>query len=97
MSGILDPQLTSTEIVLQEKVVTTEFKVVEIHESIKNRFVRAEIELGPFITEDGQGENRTRGTSRRGIVVWENEAYDAIRDHVWTNEDLISIIKTKLV
>jgi hypothetical protein len=92
MPTIVDNQTLENEIVLSERVVTTEFRVVEIYESIQDRFVRAEIELGPFITEERPGgELETRGSSRRGVVVWEKESYDAVRD-VWRNEDLLTRI-----
>lgn len=74
----------SNEIVLTERIVTTEWKVTEIHESIENRSVRVNVELGPFV--DG------RGSSRRGFTVWENEEYDTIRD-TWTNADLLTKVK----
>lgn len=92
---IADQQAITGEIVLSERVTTNEFMITEIHENIRDRFVRAEIELGPFITEDRGGQNYVRGSSRRGIVVWENAAYDAVRD-TWRNEDLIAVIKTQL-
>lgn len=93
---IADSQTATNEIVLSERVVTSDYRVVEIHESIQNRFVRVEIELGPFTTETRPGgETFTRGTGRRGVTVWENEAYDAVRD-TWRNEDLLAIIATKI-
>ncbi len=96
MPAINDVQGITAEIVLQERLTTSEFKVVEIHESIQNRFVRADIELGPFTTETAPGGMTvTRGASRRGVVVWDNEAYDAIRD-TWANTDLLAAIKTLL-
>lgn len=96
LGSIVDPQTVATEIVLSERVVTNEFVITEIFESIVNRSVRAEIELGPFNTETRpDGSTQTRGSSRRGITVWENEAYDAVRD-TWRNEDLIARIKTIL-
>ena len=95
-SSILDSQVIETEIVLQERVVTTEFRVVEIHESIQNRFVRVEIEMGPFISEiRPNGEVETHGSGHRGITVWENEEYDSIREKAWSNADMLAIIKTK--
>lgn len=94
VGSIADPQVVTGEIVLSERVVTNEFIVVEIFESITNRFVRAEVELGPFVTTDRpDGSSETRGSSRRGVVVWENAEYDAVRD-TWRNEDLIAKIKT---
>lgn len=96
MPAINDVQGITTEIVLQERLVTAEFKVVEIHESIRDRFVRAEVELGPFITEDRPiGVTATRGSGRRGVQVWANAEYDAIRD-TWTNADLLAAVKAKL-
>lgn len=96
MPAINEVQGITTEIVLQERLVTQEFKIVEVHESIRDRFVRAEVELGPFVTEDRpNGMSTTRGSSRRGIQVWTNEEYDAIRD-TWANSDLMAAVKAKL-
>ena len=96
MTTIADTLTAESTIVIQQALSTNEFIVREVHESIQNRFVRAEIELGPFVTEERpNGETDTRGSSRRGITVWENEAYDAIRD-TWTNPDLIVAIKALL-
>jgi hypothetical protein len=96
MTTIGDTLTAESTIVIQQALSTNEFIVREVHESIQNRFVRAEIELGPFVTEERpNGETDTRGSSRRGITVWENEAYDAIRD-TWTNPDLIVAIKALL-
>lgn len=96
MPAINDVQGISSEIVLQERLTTTEFKVVEIHENIRDRMVRAEIELGPFITEERpNGTTLTRGSSRRGVEAWSGDAYDAIRE-TWTNSDLLAAVKAKL-
>ena len=96
MPAITDVQGTNAEIVLQERLTTTEFKVVEIHENIRDRVVRAEVELGPFTTEERpNGQSVTRGAGRRGVNVWANEEYDAIRD-IWANSDLIAAVKAKL-
>jgi len=96
MPAINDVQGTVTEVVLQERLVTNEFKVVEIHENIRDRFVRAEVELGPFTSEERpNGQSVTRGTGRRGVNVWANEEYDAIRD-TWTNADLLDAVKAKI-
>ena len=93
---INDIQPITTEIVLSERLVSTEFVITDIHEQISNRQVRAEVELGPF-TEDTRpgGEISRRGATRRGIMVWQNEEYDAIRD-TWTNADLLAVVKAKL-
>jgi hypothetical protein len=96
MATIGDTLTASGTIVIQTAVSTNEFVVREVHESIQNRFVRAEIELGPFTTETrGDGSTETRGSSRRGVTVWENEAYDAIRD-TWVNADLIAAVTALL-
>lgn len=96
MPAINQVQPVSGEIVLQERVVTNEFVITEIHESIRNRFVRVDVELGPFTTETRpNGETETRGSGRRGLVVWDNDAYDAVRD-TWANADLMAAVKTKL-
>lgn len=96
MTTIVENHGIEREIVLSERVVTSEFRILEIHESIQNRFVRAEIELGPFVTTSRpNGEEETRGSSRQGITIWENESYDQIRD-TWRNEDLLAVIKQLL-
>jgi hypothetical protein len=52
--------------------------------------------LGPFITEERpNGETETRGSSTRGVTVWENDEYDAIRD-TWANADLIAKVTSIL-
>jgi hypothetical protein len=92
MSTILDTQTLNTEIVLTERRATTEFIIREIHESIRNRSVRAEIELGPFTTETfPDGRTETRGSGQRGVTVWEGDAYDAVRD-TWRNADLMAAV-----
>lgn len=91
MAAINTSQTTSKEVVLQEKVTTSEYKIVEIHEHIRDRRVQVEIEFGPF-TATGPGDQE-RGVSRRGVVVWNNDEYDAVRD-TWTNADLIAKLGT---
>ena len=94
--GILDTQSTNAEIVIQQAISTTDYRIVEIIESIQNRFVRVEIELGPFTSEERpDGQTILRGSSRRGLIVWENESYDEVRD-TWRNEDLMTVVATKL-
>lgn len=93
MASIIDTLTVPTEIVLTERRVTNEFVIREVHESIRDRYVRVEIELGPFTTETlPGGREETRGSGMKGIVAWDNEAYDAVRD-TWRNEDLIARIK----
>ena len=90
MTTIKDTITLTNEIVLTERCVTTEFVIQQIQEDIQNRKVRVEIELGPFTTElllDGRKE--TRGSTGRSVTVWENDAYDAVRD-TWRNTDLMS-------
>ena len=85
-----------TEIVLSERVVTTDFRVSEMHENVANRTVRVDIELGPFVTTiRGDGSSETIGSGRRSILVWQGDAYDAVRD-TWNNLDLLAIIPSLL-
>jgi len=91
---ITDTISSLSEVVLVERRTSSEFKVREIQESIEDRRVRAEIEFGPFVEDDGP-ISRIRGSGGRGITVWEGEEYDAIRDS-WTNADLLEAIKAKL-
>ncbi len=96
MPAINDVQGITTEIVLQERLTTTEFKVTEINENIVARWVRAEVELGPFTTETRpNGQSEVRGAGRRGVMVWNGDEYDAIRD-TWANADLLAAVKAKL-
>lgn len=96
MPSINQTQGISTEIVLQERLTTTEFMVVEINENIRDRMVRAEIELGPFTSEQRpNGQTFIRGSGRRDVLVWNDDGYDAIRD-TWTNADLLAAVKIKL-
>lgn len=93
---IADVGTIDAEIVLSERRVTNEFVIQEIQENVRNKFVRATVELGPFTEEtrfDGQVE--LRGSGMRTVTVWQNEDYDAVRD-TWRNEDLIAAVKTKL-
>ena len=94
--SITNSQTATEDIVLSERVVTKDYKIVQIQESIQNRFVDVQIELGPFVTEDGPGgSTQTSGSSRRNIRVWQDTEYDAIRD-TWTNEDLIAAVAAKI-
>jgi hypothetical protein len=96
-AAINEVATVSNEIVLAERVVTNEWRVSQIHENVLDRYVRADIELGPF-DQDGtrpDGTPRTRGRSNRSIVVWQNDEYDVMRD-AWTNADLLQKIQTIL-
>lgn len=84
------------EIVLTERIATSEFKIGEIRESTRDKNVVVEVELGPFITEDRPGgETFTRGSSRRGLTLWSGDEYTAIAD-TWDNNDMIDKIKELL-
>jgi len=90
MTTILDTLTLENEIVLTERRVTTEFVIRQIQENIQQRRVQVDIELGPFTTETfPDGRTETRGSSSRGVTVWEAEAYDAIRD-TWRNQELMA-------
>lgn len=95
IGSIASNQTVNAELVLSERVVTSEFMITEIHESIRDRYVRVDLELGPFTTDERGGQTFTRGASRRSIVAWDKEAYDALRD-TWRNEDLIARVKSIL-
>lgn len=93
---IVDVGTITTEIVLSERRVTNEFAITQIMENVRDKMVRVEVELGPFTEETRpNGEVDRRGSGSRGVVVWQNEEYDAIRD-TWANADLIAAIKSKL-
>lgn len=92
MSTIVDVQPVVTEIVIHERVATNEFRIIEIHENIVDRYVRAEIEFGPFQNIPYGDGTRQVGSSRRGFSVWSGAEYDTIRD-TWKNLDLITKIK----
>jgi len=96
MTVINENHTVENEIVLSERVVTSEFRIIEIQENIRQRYVHVEVELGPFTTEERpNGETETRGTGRRGISVWSGEEYDAVRD-TWRNEDLLAVVMAKM-
>lgn len=97
---ITSTQTTNTEIVLSERKVTTEYRIIQIRESIIDRQVEVNLELGPFVTEnfgpEDSGETRIVATGgRRGLTVWEGDEYDSIRDS-WTNTDLIAAVAAKM-
>lgn len=91
---IVDTIPSDSEIVLTERRVTNEFRIREIQESIDQRRVHVEIEFGPFVQEDGPIP-RLKGSGSRGIIVWEGDEYDQIRD-TWNNLMLIDAIKAKI-
>lgn len=95
-SNITSVSTLTTEIVITPRVVSTEFKIVEINENVKNRVVRVEVELGPFVTEVGPGgQSEVRGNGRRSVLAWRGDAYDAVRD-TWRNEDLVARVTEEL-
>lgn len=86
---------SSNEIVLSERQVTSEWRVRQITEDVKDRIVRVNVELGPFVL-DQHDPSLSHGTGgSRNIIAWENEGYDAVRD-TWTNADLLAVVSTKL-
>jgi hypothetical protein len=89
--AILDTQVASAEIVITERIATTEYKIREIHEDIQNRRVRATVDLGPFIPPTGPLDTE-RASGSRYLLVWENDEYDTVRD-TWTNADLIARVQ----
>jgi hypothetical protein len=92
MVTIADTHATQQEVIISTPVSTTEFVVKQIQEDIEQKWVRVEIELGPFTTETRPDDStETRGTSRRNITVWQGDAYLAIRD-TWTNADLLAAL-----
>lgn len=94
MSSTIDTvQSLTNEIVITERKATTEFKIVEILESIQNQEVVVTVDLGPF-TDPNLGP--VTGSSRRGgIRVWTGQDYLNIRD-TWNNTDLITAVTTIL-
>lgn len=89
--SIVQKQTTTNEIVLTERVVTNEYRIVSIEESIEERRVDVAIEIGPFVQEErfsGETVSVAKG-GRRRLIVWQNEEYDTIRD-IWKNDDLMS-------
>lgn len=97
--SIVNTLTSQNEIVLSERVVTTDYRVTEIREHITERYVQVQIELGPFTTVNRGTEDNpvmeTNGTGRRNINVWSGDEYDAIRD-TWTNTDLLAAVATKI-
>lgn len=90
MTDIISVQPINGEIVLTERLATSEFFISEIQESIINRVVRVEVELGPFTVDTRpNGDIIKRGASRRGLVVWEGDEYATIMD-TWDNVALIT-------
>ena len=47
---ITNTQNTANTVVIQQAVTTNEWIVVEIHENVREGWVRAEVEFGPFNT-----------------------------------------------
>jgi len=90
MTDLTTAQTFEGEIVLTERRATNEFIITDIHESITNKFVRVEIELGPFVTDTRpNGEATVRGSSRRGINVWNGTSYDEVAA-TWDNASLLA-------
>lgn len=92
MTEIIDVHQITGEIVLSERIVSTEFSVVAIHEFIQQKSVRVEVEMGPFTTQElPNGQIEKRGISQRSLVVWEGTEYDEIIN-TWDNDALVTKI-----
>lgn len=96
MTEIIEIQPIDGEIVITERRATSTYFITDIYESITNKFVRVEVELGPFeVTEHPNGNTTTRGSSRRGVVVWQNEDYVNIMN-TWDNAMLLAKVSELL-
>lgn len=84
------PTTINGEVVLSERVVSTEFIVKEVYENSEQRMVRAEVEMGPFST--ARFGTELIGINRRIVTVWKDEDYDAVK-LTWDNTALIDRIK----
>lgn len=94
--SITTVQGVTNQIVVQERITTSEFLIQEIVESIEQRSVHVRVQLGPFVDETMPGGKiLRRGASIRMINAWNGDDYDAVRD-TWTNADLIAVVKSKL-
>lgn len=82
----------STEVVITERVVSTEFYIREIHENVQRKSVRVDIELGPFTEEDTPDGTIIRGISSKNIEAWSGDDYSAI-ELTWNNQMLVDRIK----
>lgn len=92
MANLITAQTFDGELVITERRATNEYIITDIHESITKRFVRVEVELGPFTNDTRpNGEAMVRGSSRRSFNVWTNESYDAVAE-TWDNAALLSAV-----
>jgi hypothetical protein len=85
MTDLTNIQSFTGEIILSENISSSEFLITAIHEDIKEKTIKVEVEMGPFqIEEMPDGTTTNRGISQRMLVVWEGSSYDAIKN-TWDN------------
>ena len=92
MADLSSPLTCSGEIIITERITANEFIITDVHESIRYKFVKVDIEFAPFNNETTM-DNKiiTRGTHRKIISIWEGDEYDKIAD-TWDNAVLLDII-----
>lgn len=88
---ITSTHTTANTISIRNGMVTTnEYKILDIQESMKDRKLSVTVEFGPFTSRvDGRGHYIVEGSAKRNLLVWSDNAYDAVRD-TWTNADLVA-------
>lgn len=96
MGAIVENQTIQKELVLSERVVTNEFRIINIQENVKQRQVQVEVEFGPFTSVTmPNGDVEVRGGTRHSMTVWQGEEYDAVRD-TWGNTELLAAVTAAL-
>ena len=93
MPAITDIANIDTEIVITERVVTNQFRILKIEENVADNRLQVEVQLGPFVLDENN--NVVRGGPQIGVGIWQNEEYMQHRDS-WTNDELITAVKAKL-
>ena len=87
MPTIAEINTAPSDIVVSERVVTNQYRVVSIDENVQRRYVRVVVETGPW----NQVSPELTIGQHRSLVVWENAEYDQVRDS-WDNSSLLSRI-----
>ena len=93
MPNITDITTINREIVLSERVVTNQFRIIKINEDVAEKRLAVEVQLGPFVTDENNTIIRTG--PQFGVNIWEKEEYEQHRDS-WTNDQLITATAAKL-